>query len=114
MAFLVCGVPGICFAVTVLRLNNPARGVNDNISSTVHGTVDSDTDSVAVLQGSASLLTHTSERSDGSVRNKGFTMELKDVVEILSNKPYMFATAGLVASTFAIGLHIQILFSPYR
>lgn len=80
IAFYVCGIPGIIVALSILKLNDPVRGINDDFHV-------SNSDSTKLKQ----------------TFKEEFSKFLNELIQILKNKHYMLATAGLVASNFCLG-----------
>jgi MFS family permease len=108
VAFLACGIPGIFAAIMILRLNDPMRGVNDKASEERSGSP-SDTQLLPPRSSSSSA----NHPKNQSLQKKRLSEELlvtyREIMEILSNRYFMLATAGLVASNFALGKWIVLL-----
>jgi len=128
VAFVVCGIPGIFVAVMILRLNDPVRGINDKVPIEGIGEKDimfSETEggsralSVTHLSTNGQLLdgkhlsSNQSDESRQSDLKPDWKEELrvmtKELYEICSNSHFMFATGGLVASNFALGMKSSFL-----
>lgn len=114
VAFLACGAPGIVLSILVLKLNNPKRGINDNEENrnsndkSINVTL-LEEDSKSVESNDNNLETLLIKKkskcfdSSDSVPRNEFRIFVHDIYEILINPPYMYATAGLIASNFALG-----------
>ncbi|CAJ1395406.1 unnamed protein product [Effrenium voratum] len=85
-AFFVCGFPGVVVAFTVLLLNDPPMGINDDGEDPLHEDDDEDSDS----------------DSDGTEKSVGGHC-LREELQLLRNPYFLLATMGMVAITFAIG-----------
>ncbi|CAJ1420660.1 unnamed protein product [Effrenium voratum] len=83
-AFFVCGFPGIAIAFTVLLLNDPPRGINDEAFE------EDELSTTSSSEGSTELSLETRRC-------------LHEEMELLSNPHFALATAGTVAIQFAIG-----------
>jgi len=91
IAFLAMGVPGLILSFLVLSLNNPMKGIND----------------VNLLQAGIDASNDSSINSAvSSLRCQDLFATLKqnytEIMEIMSNKYFVIATAGLSVSNFAI------------
>ena len=88
IAFLAMGVPGLILSFLVPSLNNPMKGIND----------------VNLLQAGIDVSNDSSVNS--AVRCQDLLSTLKqnytEIMEIMSNKYFVIATAGLSVSNFAI------------
>mmetsp|Transcript_75549 Transcript_75549/g.179488 ORF Transcript_75549/g.179488 Transcript_75549/m.179488 type:complete len:496 (-) Transcript_75549:221-1708(-) len=102
-AFLFCGGPGLLVSCLVLRINDPARGINDQdgvfedaqpLASQGEG------QNVANYRGCGAESASQASPRDGS----NFVSDAKT---ILSNPHYLAATFGLVAQMFAIGALVE-------
>jgi len=79
-AFFAVGAPGVVVSLLLLRCNDPVRGINDTLPTTVEDNVEDEVEE---------------EESAGNL--------LDDLVLIFTNKAYVAATAGMVGITFGIG-----------
>ena len=86
-AFFVCGFPGVLVAASVLFLNDPPMGINDQFEDPCHTEEDSTDDD--------------SESSDPTPRTR--CVFLKEAWVLLTNPYFFFATVGTVAISFAVG-----------
>jgi len=80
-SFLVCGLPGLLAALTVLFLDDPPKGANDEGQHAA----------VATSNGTDAVKAKTSRGLVG------------DLLAIVSNWHWLFATFGWVSSNFAMG-----------
>lgn len=103
VAFLACGVPGILLGTTVLRLNNPVRGINDDKTDFPSG-LEEDSDLLAENSSfTASKPADGASRSGSKSWWSEFRVQMAELHELLVNPEYMLATAGLTFSNFAMG-----------
>lgn len=90
-SFFACGIPGVLVAFAILRISNPHRGIND----CKEGEVDSH---------NMSLQSTSTEPESASQKWKNELLHFwKDIMEIVSNKHFLFAVLGSCANNFGLG-----------
>lgn len=100
IAFIAIGFPGLVVAMSILRLTDPKRGINDinerqssmNLLDDHKHTAGDDMDNSS--QHSTLLL--------GTIKTE-MKVNYCEVKEILCNRHYTFALAGITANNFALG-----------
>ena len=132
VAFLACGLPGILIGTYALKVNNPVRGINDEIKSssgTDLNTPNSHTHDTTLIHTHMSPM-HTYDRlnlteiplssdvdtpsptSTRSIARPKHTYKdlkiatyafISDLGELLQNPTYMSTTMGNAAGNFALG-----------
>lgn len=130
-SFYVCGLPGVIVSVLVLRITNPVRGINDggdsekslivDIGDSNDGESESDVGSGPVSEwdgnknqllfakDTSGVKSPSSSSTPSSASSAGYgimsevSVACSEIMEILSNKHFMFATLGYSASNFALG-----------
>lgn len=114
VAYYVCGIPGLIVAISVMRIYDPARGVNDHgtnyslhsASSAVapmHSRVADEEDDAAedgAKAGESRVTAPSTRRNQTAATYAGMMAEFK---EILTNSVFMFTVMGYAASAFALG-----------
>mmetsp|Transcript_26879 Transcript_26879/g.52645 ORF Transcript_26879/g.52645 Transcript_26879/m.52645 type:complete len:492 (-) Transcript_26879:209-1684(-) len=80
-SFLVCGLPGLLAALTVLFLDDPPKGANDDYQQVAETTSD----------------------SIGAAKKRQVSGLGTDILAIATNWHWLFATLGWVCSNFALG-----------
>ena len=109
-AFFVCGIPGFVAAFLVLKINNPAKGIND----TSHSSCPNPRSDSEILKARgfddindkvSSRKSHSSfdyENKISALKN-GIRSFRIDASEILCNRYYLCALAGYAATNFSLG-----------
>ncbi|CAE7656391.1 SPNS1 [Symbiodinium pilosum] len=90
-SFYVCGFPGILVATSVLFLNSPPMGINDECEDPLH----SDEDSVDEEE--------SDSEEESSLPRRRTCAFLHEGRVLLSNPFFLAATIGSVAISFAVG-----------
>lgn len=116
VAFYVVGIPGILVAISVLTVNDPARGINDNLANVQVKKTNSDQEdqldneplsieSAKKSESDATYLNPTdqSQRHMNSSWKEGLRLAYKETWEICTNPHYFCCVMGLSASNFALG-----------
>jgi len=80
-SFLVCGLPGLLAALTVLVMRDPPKGANDEYQEIAEFTTN----------------------GTGAEKQNGCGGLVKDVLAIITNRHWLLATFGWVCSNFALG-----------
>ncbi|CAE6959208.1 spin [Symbiodinium natans] len=90
VAFFACGFPGVVVAFTVLLLNDPVRGINDDLEDPLHEEAEDSTD-------------EDSDESTASASIAPCVDFLREGAALLSNPFFLYCTLGSVAISFAVG-----------
>ena len=124
-AFFVCGVPGFIAALAVLKINNPARGVNDrddvvdkshprdfkSYSVGILCNESSDADAKNDSPGTDNVISSSSSADYDYNHFRKFKSSLyqaivsfrSDASEVLSNPHFLCALVGYIATNFSLG-----------
>eukprot|EP01035_Chromulina_nebulosa_P021410 gene21410-27735_t len=112
IAFIVCGGPGIIAAITTLTINDPVRGINDIADNSEKSLIDNEDNTTEnpIINKSFSNpfdVPPTTTSNNNNLSNKSTYQQFKvvydEMIQILSNKHFMLATAGLISNNFALG-----------
>lgn len=108
VAFFVCGVPGVVVALSVLRLNDPVRGINDRELHALPPPVDPEGATFAPFHAKSSSV-HAIQaeepaptaRAEPSKDSRAYAQKLYlEFRAILTNPTFMFLTLGQVVPAF--------------
>ena len=119
-AFVGCGIPGILVAITIMRINNPVKGINDikpedqnQIQLTNFTKVEDqqslveEQNEVQVSSPTSTNTPKTSTHSSKSASSNDFLTEMSiawtEIKIISSNKVFALCALGFAASNFALG-----------
>ena len=113
-AFYVCGIPGLIVAASVLRINDPNRGINDeeeHPSSSSWGIEEGGVvasplqheKDTAIVEDFRKEKCQTEAKADTESLIISSKRSLNDLKAIVSNPLFMFCVMGYAASAFALG-----------